>query len=297
MESLTMPVNPNPLDDVFRVLSGTRKPKFLFEPELRLFQFRIWLLSDDDDDRSLKDAAALFASIMLRRRIRLDRKRSSEATPSELIDGVFERKAYRDLYDEAFPYPRTPYTLSLNLSLPHFRDEFKESREEIAHLNRLTELRLRLHGTKGYPSSLNKAYELESKLRREERTGFARTNLGKIHRARQPREAFLFVAEHYDPALLLFEPKLNGLPKELHKEAVEQERFKNLFCRTITALEALTPKGISAAELRKWTMLNSVPLDIIKPFSKAELDSVGFYPTLRRSAETTHAGKRQPTTR
>jgi hypothetical protein len=104
MESLTMPVNPNPLDDVFRVLSGTRNPKFLFEPELRLFQFRIWLLSDDDDDdRSLKDAAALFASIMLRRRIRMDRKRSPEATPSELIDGVFKRKAYRDLYDEAFP--------------------------------------------------------------------------------------------------------------------------------------------------------------------------------------------------
>jgi hypothetical protein len=73
----------------------------------------------------LNDSAALFASIMLRRRIRLEHKRSPEATPSELIDAVFDKEAYRGLYDLAFPYPRSPYSLSLKLSLAHLRGEFK----------------------------------------------------------------------------------------------------------------------------------------------------------------------------
>jgi hypothetical protein len=81
----TMAVKANSLSDVFRVLSGIRVSKFEYEPELRLFHLKIWLLSDDDDSSSLNDSAALFASIMLRRRIRLEHKRSPEATPSELI--------------------------------------------------------------------------------------------------------------------------------------------------------------------------------------------------------------------
>ena len=100
--NLTMPVKANPLANVFRVLSGARDPEFVFEPELRLFQLKIWLLSDDDDTRSLNDSAALFASIMLRRRIRLDHRRSPKATASELIDTVFKREDYRELYDAAF---------------------------------------------------------------------------------------------------------------------------------------------------------------------------------------------------
>jgi hypothetical protein len=100
-----MPVKTNSLANMFRVLSGFRISKFEYEPELRLFQLKIWLLSDDDDSRSLNDSAALFASIMLRRRIHLHHKRSPEATPSELIDAVFKKQAFRELYDLAFRIP------------------------------------------------------------------------------------------------------------------------------------------------------------------------------------------------
>ena len=147
----------NPFADMFRVLSGARDRAFRYEPELRLFQLKVWLLSDDDDSSLIKNSAVLFASIMLRRRIRLDHRDLPEATPSYFISAVLKRKAYRDLYDAAFPYPCTPYSLSLKLSLAKLRREFRESEKEIDHLNRLTELRLRLHATERYQSSLNAA--------------------------------------------------------------------------------------------------------------------------------------------
>jgi hypothetical protein len=291
-----MPVKANSLSDVFRVLSGIRDSKFEYEPELRLFQLKIWLLSDDDDSRSLNDSAALFASIMLRRRIRLQHKRSPGATPSEVIDAVFEKQAFRELYDIAFPYPRTPYFLSLKLSLVHLRGEFKKSRDAIAYLNQLTELRLRLHATEGYPSSLNAALDLDGKFREGTRTGFARTNLAEVHRARQTREAFLFVAKHNASALLQFKTKLDQLFKELHAEVADREPFKKLFGCAINALVVLKPKGLTAGQIREWTRLDPIPLDVIKPFTKSELDMVGFFPTFRRAAETTRASKRQSPT-
>ena len=233
---------------------------------------------------------------MLRRRIRLHHKRSPEATPSELIDAVFEKQAFRELYDLAFPYPRTPYFLSLKLSLMHLRSEFKESRDAIDHLNQLNELRLRLHATGEYSFSLNEARNLDAKIKKGTRTKFARTNLSKVRHARQTREAFLFVAKHYDPALLQFETKLGPLFKDLHAEVADRERFKKLFGRAITALEVLKPKGLTAGQLREWTRLDPIPLEVIKPFTKSELDAVGFFPTFRRAAETTRAGKRQTPT-
>jgi hypothetical protein len=288
-----MPVKANPLAIVFRVLSGAQDSKFVFEPELRLFRLKIWLLSDDDDIRSLNESAALFASIMLRHRIRLDHKRSPKAAASELIDRVFKREDYRELYDAAFPPPRTPYYLSLNPSLKGLRYEFKKSRDAIEYLNQLNELRLRLHATGKCSFSLNEARDLDAKLKEGKRTKFARTNLSKVRHARQTREALLFVAKHYDLALLQFETKLVRLSKELREEAANHERFKNLFGRGIAALSVLKPKGLAAQEVHEWTQLDRIPLDVIKPFTKAEFKQIGFSPKVRRAAETTRVGKRQ----
>jgi hypothetical protein len=286
-----MPVKANSLASVFRVVSGARNPKFFLEPELRLFQLKVWLLSEGN--KSLDESAVLFTSIMLRRRIRLDHRRLPEATSSELIDTVLQREALRQLYDAVFLPPRSPYSFSLKLPLADLRSKFRHSREAIDYLNQLTELRLRLHATEGYPFSLNAAQELDGKLPKGTRRGFARTNLAKIHRARQTREAFLFVAKHYDPALLQFQTKVDRLPKELHTEVANRERFKKLFGRAFTALQVLKPKGLTAGQLHEWTQVDPIPLDdVIKPFSKAELDEVGFFPTPRRAAETTRAGKR-----
>jgi hypothetical protein len=283
----------NSLVDMFQVLSGARDPAFFHEPKLRLFQLKVWLLSDDDDSSSINNSAVLFASIMLRRRIRLDHRDSPEDTPSELIDALFKRKAYRQLYDLAFPYPRTPYSLSLKLLLEDLRSKFRHSREAIDYLNQLTELRLRLRATEGYPFSLNAAQDLRGKLPNGTRRGFARTNLAEVHRARQTREAFLFVARHCDAHLLQFRTKLDQLFKGLRAEVADRERFKKLFGRAFTALEVLKPKGLTAGQLHEWTQVDPIPLDdVIKPFSKAELDEVGFFPTPRRAAETTRAGKR-----
>ena len=288
-----MPVKANHLANVFRVLSALRDPEFEFEPELRLFQLKIWLLSDDDDTRSLDEAAALFASIMLRHRIRLDHRRLPKATASKLIDAVFKREDYRELYDAAFPPPCTPYYLSLNPSLKDLRYEFKKSRDAIDYLNQLNERRLRLHATGKYSFSLNQARYLDAKLKEGQHTKFARTNLSKVRHARQTREALLFVAKYYDPALLQFETKLSQLFNELHEEAANHERFKNLFGRAITALAVLKPKGLTAQQVQEWTRLDPIPLDVIKPFAKAEFEKIGFRPTLRHAAETTRAAKRQ----
>ncbi|HEY8650273.1 MAG TPA: hypothetical protein VIL70_05100, partial [Chthoniobacterales bacterium] len=103
---------------------------------------------------------------------------------------------------------------------------------------------------------MNEARNLDAKLKKGTRTKFARTNLSKVRHARQTREALLFVAKHYDPALLQFETKLGQLFKELHEEAVNHERFKNLFGRAITGLEVLTPKGLTAEQVHQWTQLD-----------------------------------------
>jgi hypothetical protein len=284
----------NSLADMFQLLSAARDPKFVFEPELRLFQLKVWLLSSGKDSKSLNDSAVLFTSIMFRRRIGLDHRQLPGATPSELMDTVFENEIYRELYDVAFPFPLTPYTLSLKLSLGALRSGFGKSQEEIDHLNLLTEIRLRLHAG-GHSYSLNEARYLDAKQKKGMRTKFGRTNLSKVRHARQTREAFLFVAKHHQPGLLKFESKVGPLPKELHEEVTDRERFKKLFGRAITALEVLKPKGLTAEQLRDWTQLDPIPLDdVIKPFSKAEFEKVGYTPKLRRiAAVTTHAGKRQ----
>jgi hypothetical protein len=291
-----MPAKANSLANVFRVLSGARDRKFFFEPELRLFQFKVWLLSEGN--RSLDDSAVLFTSIMLRRRARLDRRRLAGATASELMDAALEREDYSELYDVVFCPPRTPYAFSVKASLTELRSKFKDARKYIDDLNQLTELRLRLHATKGYPHSLNAAQELDCKLKTGTATGYGRTILAKVHRLRQKREAFLLVAKRFDPGLLEFQTKVDGLPRELHTEVANRERFKSLFGRAITALEVLKPKGLTAEQLRAWTQVEPIPLhDVVRPFSKAELDEVQFFPTPRRAAETTRAGKRQKATR
>ena len=50
-----MPVATNTLRDVFAVLCGTHGPKYKLEPEMRLFQLKVWLLSDDSDLLSISD--------------------------------------------------------------------------------------------------------------------------------------------------------------------------------------------------------------------------------------------------
>jgi hypothetical protein len=283
-----------PLDDVFQVLSGTREPKFLFEPELRLFQFRVWLLSEGNTDKCLSNSAVLFTSLMLKRRIQLDRYRQRDAKPSELVIAVFEKERYCDLYDVAFPSPLTPYSLSLKLSLKDLKREFQESREAVAHLNQLTEIRLRLHASEDYSFSLNEARDIYAKINAGKRTGFSRTNLSPVRKKRQAREAFLFVAQQYDPAFLKFETKALRLPRELHEEAADKDRFRKLFSRAITALQILKPKGLTAERLHECIKSEPMPLDVIRPFKKADFEQVGYHPKLRRAAaKEIHTGKRQ----
>ena len=234
---------------------------------MRLFQLKVWLLSGGSDLKSLNDSAVLFTSIMFRRCIRLKHSRSPGASPSELMVTVFGDEHYRDLYDVAFPYPRTPYSLSLKLSLEDLRREFGKSQKAIESLNGLTEIRLRLHATGKYSYSLNEARDLDAKQKKGTRTKYGRTVISKVRHARQTREAFLFVAKQYHDALLKFETKVDPLPRELHTEVADQERFKKLFGRAITALQVLKPKGLTAEQLREWTQLDPIPLnDVIKPW-------------------------------
>ena len=60
------------------------------------------------------------------------------------------------------------------------------------------------------------------------------------------------------------------------RKLLNLERFKNLFGRAITALEILTPNGLTAEQVREWTLLDAMPLDVIEPFTKAELEEVDF---------------------
>jgi hypothetical protein len=168
-------------------------------------------------------------------------------------------------------------------------------------LNQLTYWRLRLAKTDGFKAGVKAgidAYEAA----RSVATGtgltpptktIGRTILKKVRRERDRREAFLLVADMIFPVISEFTGSRVKMLKMLSNQANQPELFRNYFGRCQTALEALGTDNPSAATLRAWSGVDALPMDDIRPLTEKERESLGIFPSVRRSAETTLRAHRQ----
>jgi hypothetical protein len=95
------------------------------------------------------------------------------------------------------------------------------------------------------------------------------------------------------PAISEFTGNRGKMLKMLSNQANQPELFRNYFARCQTAVEALGMENPSAATLRAWSGVDPLPMDDILPLTEEERESLGIYPSVRRSAETTLRAHRQ----
>ena len=139
------------------VLCGKRDPLFRYERELRLCQLKIWLLQDDPDFISIRDAALIFAAAMISKQIVILRKKNPEDLPSSILLRTLKNSAYRTLFNFGFVTPCTLYSLTLNLSFQHINEMANEDADKRRCLNQLTYWRLRLAKTDGFKAGVKAA--------------------------------------------------------------------------------------------------------------------------------------------
>jgi hypothetical protein len=140
--------------NMVEVLCGKRDPLFRYEKELRLCQLKIWLLQDDPDFISIRDAALIFAAAMISKQIVILHKKNPEDLPYSILQQVLRSSEYRTLFNFGFVTPCTLYSLTLNLSFQHINEMANEDADKRRCLNQLTYWRLRLAKTDGFKAGV-----------------------------------------------------------------------------------------------------------------------------------------------
>ncbi|MGA3063876.1 MAG: hypothetical protein ABSD90_11730 [Methylocystis sp.] len=285
-----MTISETPIALAIELLSGGREEEFAFEPELRLFQFKAWLLGDRSQDQSFRQSALIFASLVIRQRSVTLRKRLRSPKASEVLLLTISQPDVRPLIDHAFDGGLTLHSLTQIAWLPYREADIEGDKKEIEHLNMLSEFRMRLTQTKGFDSSINKAAALYAHSNFE--TKCSESKVEGIHRRRIEREAFLLAAAKAAPHLLSFEPDYKNVLASIEKEAEDIESLKSFCARTKSILPVLNPELAKALE-KSWSHIQPDNTLTFEPISQAELDAADIAPTVRRSAVTTKAGDRQ----
>jgi hypothetical protein len=287
--------------NMVELLCGKRDPLFQFEKELRLCQLKIWLLQDDPDFKSIRDAAMIFAAAMISRRTVVLRKRNPEDLPDSILQKVLSSPEYVTVFNCGFIAPCTLYSLTLKLSFKHIYEMMKDDADKRRCLNQLTYWRLRLAKTSGFEANLTTgldAYEAACSV--VTGTGptpptkqFGRTILKEIRRKRDRREAFLLVADMMFPIISDLDGSRGKMLKMLESQANQSELFREYFARCQTVLGTLGTENPSAATLRAWSGVDAAPIDGLVPLTEKERESLGTYRHVYRPAETTIRANRQ----
>lgn len=91
------------LSHIIELLVGVGKPKFGYEPALRLFQFKYWLIDDTERRQSCFAAASLiFTSLVLKRISDRTQKKFPGMRGSDLMLLSISHSNVRPLLDKAF---------------------------------------------------------------------------------------------------------------------------------------------------------------------------------------------------
>ena len=273
------------------LLLGERRERFAGERDLRMFQFQAWLLGKTSQVISFQWAGLIFASALISSHALRQRDRRRGLSASACFLHAFASEDLQDIIDRCF----SRFTLHDLLRSGSFLPRKKlhdETRQEIAHLNALTEIRVRLHRS-GESSSLNRAFELSKLLMPN---GPSRTKLKEFHGARSSREPFLYAAREEAPQFLTMDfPQdakdatiisVDDLLSQVHAKAESSEAFRKL-CGVAKAVAEIIESPLSKELSDEW--VNIEPhFPPVEPIPDNLIDR-----RPRRSAEETKAGRRQ----
>ncbi len=286
------------------VLCSTREPEFRYERQLRLCQFKVWLLAHGSDRDSVRNGSMSYAAAMISRKMRWLRRKYPDEVQSSLLERALKNSDYRFLFNFAFIHPRTLYNLSDISPFSAIFNDVMANERHIRDLNELTLWRLRIAKTEGLRTALNKAYnaydairaqELEERggKRDKEKDKLSKGTIKNEHEIRESREPFLFVAYSSVPEIAEFKPKWPEMLKLLDSQASNTELFRNYFGRCQTVLSLLEIDDPSAGTLKAWSGAERIPLDDVLPIPKSEHGWLGVTESQRRSADETVRAIRQ----
>jgi hypothetical protein len=271
-----------------RLLIGAGNESFELERELRLFQFKAWLLGFPGR-YSFPRSALLFATILVTARHR----KFSLLTSSEAIVLAMMSRELRPLIDYAFNKHKLPlYQLTQIWFHPYKEAHRKKPLEGISVLNALTRFRLRLHFTKRMTPSINNGLALLSSAEVDTKAG--RTSAKALRQRMRVQEAFLYAAQNY-PEMMFLPPKPAEIFGALKREMRETERINEYFALSKSLMKILDEDAAQAFE-RYWGNLPLVDIPPLQPVSEEEMDEAGIGPRYRRSAKVTKLAKLQAPT-
>jgi hypothetical protein len=253
-----------------------------------MFQFQAWLLGEG---KRFRRAGLIFASALISDHVSRQRAKWEDEQESSYFVRAFASEHLNDVIHHGFD----GFTLDDLLSGSNFplgKQEHDEALKEIAELNALTAIRIRLDKA-GEPASLTRAFELSPRLVPNKP---GRTKLGAIHRKRLNREPFLYAACLEAPQFLTLEfpdeskkttmISAGDLLSQVQAKARNTQAFRNL-CSIAKEIARIIESPLSKELSDAWAGIEPrcPPVEPIPP------DLVEKRP--RRSAEETKAGKRQ----
>jgi hypothetical protein len=224
------------------LLLGDAEEGFPHERELRVFQFQSWLLDSQTQDVSFRRSARIFATAVLSTTISRTRAKNNRISMRECFLLAVASKSMDGLLNFCFGRRHSLFSLLAIDNFPLLRSEYDPAVEEIADLNDLVEVRVRLHRA-GQPASLNAGQRLLPKLKPESRR---RTGLSKGHRKRSMREPFLFAAKCVAPQFLAMDFESTGgkdiliTPGGLLSQVTEKAENRDAFRGLCSAAKAIT---------------------------------------------------------
>jgi hypothetical protein len=236
-----MDPRPDELANAITFLLGDSEERFPHERELRVFQFQCWLLDSQAQNVSFQRSARIFATAVLSRTISRTQAKNPRISMREGFLLATASKNMDGLLNFSFGRRHSLYSLLTLGSFPLHRSKHDPAVEEIAELNDLVEVRIRLH-LADEPPSLNAAERLLPKLKPESRR---RTGLSEVHRKRAMREPFLYAAKCVAPQFLAMDFESAGdkggliTPDGLLSQAIEKAEDRDAFRGLCSAAKAI----------------------------------------------------------
>jgi hypothetical protein len=277
----------SPIAKAISLLSGEQESKFHYEPALRMFQFKNWLIDDRKMEISFQRSAFLFLSLV----ISTESKSAKSRTPAKrIVETLMDEDVQRlvkEVLSRRFP---TIYALSLGGSLRGLKARSSNAKDDIKLLNLFTGTRIRLALTNRKTAGLNRAYEINPTHPTPPPSGYSRSSFKRLRSTYRKKEAFLWVASQSAPYLLNSSFDTYAAVASCEADACKKDEFKVFCARTKWVMASLDYVSSKDQLGEVWSELAPISVDGIKRIPKEMLDSVL---PVRRSATETKKGKRQ----
>ena len=279
------------------ILTGRRDEEYPYEAAIALFVIKAWLSGSVPLLFAIKNAPALFCSMVLSEEINDARQRKE-----------FRHKSSLNLFNRAVDNPdltRTMNSAFLRMNVIEFLLKTtwrpnrygiidKKNKSEIERLNELTAYRLRLG--KDYNFGVNDAALLLGEMRKEK--SWKSTTVKDIRRRWKKKEAFLFIGRMQEvSSVVSFDDlAIRELLHSIEADAKNYQRNTNYFANVKGVIAQLTPEISKELEKdERWRTIEptTIALASINDDERRKIKQLLITATPRRSADETKAARRQ----